>query len=84
MDLRLRVAMCFPDWSWVGHGSNIEVEPRGSDHPTVIVSRSHSGDVKEKATKAFGHNVKIEPAGGAGELITLDNEFFLSKVSKLI
>ncbi len=32
----------------------------------IIVSRSHSGDVHDVAEKAFGEEVNVTPAGGAG------------------
>lgn len=35
-------------------------------NPTITVSRSHSGDVKEKATKAFGSDLNILIAAGSG------------------
>lgn len=36
------------------------------EHPRIVVSRSHSGKVKELAKKAFGDNTPITTAGGAG------------------
>lgn len=36
--------------------------------PKVIVSRSHSGEVKKFIQDAFGNNTTIITAGGAGEL----------------
>ena len=50
------------------HGSNIEDESKHDGQHSVIVSLSHSGDVKQKATQAFGEGVQITPAGGAGKL----------------
>lgn len=35
-------------------------------NPTITVSRSHSGDVKEKAAKAFGADSNILIAAGSG------------------
>ena len=32
----------------------------------IIVSRSHTGDVKEKAEKTLGSGITVTPAGGAG------------------
>ncbi|XP_037537477.1 inositol monophosphatase 3 isoform X2 [Nematolebias whitei] len=56
----------FTAWGFVGQGSNLH--PRSSysmNPPKVIVSRSHSGDVKLFTQKAFG-NASIITAGGAG------------------
>lgn len=36
--------------------------------PKVIVSRSHSGEVKKFIQDAFGNSTTIITAGGAGEL----------------
>ena len=33
----------------------------------IIVSRSHSGKVESVAKKAFGADVQVTPAGGAGK-----------------
>lgn len=35
-------------------------------NPHIVVSRSHSGEVKEMVMKAFGDNTPITIAGGAG------------------
>lgn len=39
-------------------------------HPVVIVSRSHSGDVKNIAKDVFGENSNVILAGGAGNKYT--------------
>ncbi|KAM7401334.1 hypothetical protein PAMA_005500 [Pampus argenteus] len=59
----------FTAWALVGQGSNMT--PRSSysvSPPKVIVSRSHSGEVKNYIHGAFGNNTTIIEAGGAGEL----------------
>ena len=37
----------------------------GQDYK-IIVSRSHSGNVKDVAEESFGKNIEVIPAGGAG------------------
>ncbi|XP_042284158.1 inositol monophosphatase 3 [Thunnus albacares] len=57
----------FTAWAFVGQGSNMH--PRSSysvSPPKVIVSRSHSGEVKSYIHDAFGNNTSITEAGGAG------------------
>ncbi|XP_067109384.1 inositol monophosphatase 3 [Osmerus mordax] len=57
----------FTAWGLVGQGSNLK--PRSSyssTPPRVIVSRSHSGDVRAFVENSFGNNTVIIPAGGAG------------------
>jgi len=61
-------------WGWSGEGfqkysPNLhpEAHQRAEDKPySIIVSRSHTGDVGEVAKKALGENTEIVPAGGAG------------------
>jgi len=53
-------------WSWVGHGSNIEDRSSDSSNHKIIVSRSHSGNVGTVAKQAFGEDIQVIPAGGAG------------------
>uniref|UniRef100_L7LV63 Putative inositol monophosphatase 3 n=1 Tax=Rhipicephalus pulchellus TaxID=72859 RepID=L7LV63_RHIPC len=55
-------------WGWVGHGSNVNspAQRDASEGRTVVVSRSHPGEVQALAKKAFGSEVKVVPAGGAG------------------
>lgn len=55
-------------WGWVGHGSNVHSPAQGdaTETRTVVVSRSHPGEVQALAKKAFGPEVKVVPAGGAG------------------
>ncbi|CAK8691296.1 unnamed protein product [Clavelina lepadiformis] len=52
-------------WSWVGHGSNIDDNSQ-SDSKSIIVSRSHQGEVESIAHDAFGDDASVIPAGGAG------------------
>ncbi|XP_022617516.1 inositol monophosphatase 3 [Seriola dumerili] len=57
----------FTAWAFVGQGSNMR--PRSSysvSPPSVIVSRSHSGKVKNYIHDAFGNSTTITEAGGAG------------------
>nr|XP_028606049.1 inositol monophosphatase 3 isoform X1 [Podarcis muralis] len=54
-------------WAMVGGGSNIK--PRSSYNeqtPTIIVSRSHEGKVRQLAWQTFGNKTAIIKAGGAG------------------
>ena len=58
-------------WAWVGHGHSESLTVPDSklasnSSPRVIVSRSHSGTVKEAAVEAFGEEASVIPAGGAG------------------
>ena len=62
-------------WAWVGHGISealvADTDPPPKDHTKVrvISSRSHSGDVKEVANKAFsnsGKSVEHLVAAGSG------------------
>ncbi|KAH6922430.1 hypothetical protein HPB50_013603 [Hyalomma asiaticum] len=55
-------------WGWVGHGSNVQspAQRDAAESRTVVVSRSHPGEVQALAKKAFGSEVKVVPAGGAG------------------
>ncbi|XP_058467966.1 putative inositol monophosphatase 3 [Malaya genurostris] len=57
-------------WAWRQKvvSEPLELLKRDEDvkHPVVIVSRSHSGEVKSIAKKVFGENTHIIPAGGAG------------------
>ncbi|KAG8138652.1 putative Inositol monophosphatase 3-like protein [Naja naja] len=53
-------------WAMVNGGSNIQ--PRSSYNertPTIIVSRSHEGQVKQVAWQSFGNQTVIIKAGGA-------------------
>ncbi|KAG7221020.1 hypothetical protein INR49_031191 [Caranx melampygus] len=66
----------FTAWAYVGQGSN--VNPRSSYNispPSVIVSRSHSGKVRNYIHDAFGNSTIITEAGGAGgHMTTLKGE----------
>ncbi|XP_055608709.1 putative inositol monophosphatase 3 [Uranotaenia lowii] len=57
-------------WAWVGKAVSEPLNDLKKDedvkHPVVIVSRSHSGQVKSIAKEVFGENSYIIPAGGAG------------------
>lgn len=55
-------------WAVVGHGSNVNRRSSYNASPKkVIVSRSHSGKVKNRIRNAFGNSTTIIEAGGAGE-----------------
>ncbi|XP_074066573.1 Golgi-resident adenosine 3',5'-bisphosphate 3'-phosphatase-like [Macrotis lagotis] len=57
----------FTAWALVGHGANVSARESYSERsPRLIVSRSHAGTVRTFGQKAFGTNVNIIPAGGAG------------------
>ena len=56
----------------MGHGTNIEDESKKNTGHSVIVSRSHAGDVEEKAAQAFGKNKNVISAGGAGRFFASD------------
>ncbi|CAD5206370.1 unnamed protein product [Bursaphelenchus okinawaensis] len=47
-------------------GNNITVPPLDKTGKKIVVSRSHTGKVKEIAESAFGGEYTVEPAGGAG------------------
>jgi len=58
-------------WAWVGQGtsSNLNINTEAgkvNSLKKIIVSRSHSGTIKEVAKEAFGTDTEIIPAGGAG------------------
>lgn len=57
-------------WAWVNKAVSEPLYNMKRDddvkHPTVIVSRSHSGEVKSIAKAVFGENSQIISAGGAG------------------
>jgi len=64
-------------WGWAGEDVLSKVvlddvaKNKGNVHSDlssarIIVSRSHSGTVKETAEKTFGSNITVTPAGGAG------------------
>uniref|UniRef100_A0A3Q4FZ26 inositol-phosphate phosphatase n=1 Tax=Neolamprologus brichardi TaxID=32507 RepID=A0A3Q4FZ26_NEOBR len=57
----------FTAWAVVGHGSNVNRRSSYNASPKkVIVSRSHSGKVKNYIRNAFGNSTTIIEAGGAG------------------
>ena len=55
-------------WAWRDHGHNIPRKPNDGKRtaPWITVSRSHAGNVNETAREAFGKEIKVIPAGGAG------------------
>ena len=72
------LSFCIAAWGWVGYGHSTnlqktsELKRKETDPHKLIVSRSHAGAVEETAKQAFGNNVVVTPAGGAG-MITLFN-----------
>ncbi|XP_047410293.1 Golgi-resident adenosine 3',5'-bisphosphate 3'-phosphatase isoform X3 [Sciurus carolinensis] len=53
-------------WAMVDGGSNVKARSSYSEKtPRIIVSRSHSGMVKQVALQTFGNQTTIIPAGGA-------------------
>ncbi|XP_040828478.1 Golgi-resident adenosine 3',5'-bisphosphate 3'-phosphatase [Ochotona curzoniae] len=54
-------------WAMVDGGSNVKARSSYNDKtPSIVVSRSHSGIVKQVALQTFGNQSTIIPAGGAG------------------
>ncbi|XP_035743671.1 putative inositol monophosphatase 3 [Vespa mandarinia] len=56
-------------WTWTGHGAspNLYNLPKHENKlPILIVSRSHAGQVNNASKTAFGRNVQIVSAAGAG------------------
>ncbi|XP_072460734.1 Golgi-resident adenosine 3',5'-bisphosphate 3'-phosphatase [Notamacropus eugenii] len=54
-------------WAMVDGGSNVKARTSYNEKtPTIIVSRSHSGTVKQVARQTFGNQTTIITAGGAG------------------
>ncbi|XP_062978161.1 Golgi-resident adenosine 3',5'-bisphosphate 3'-phosphatase isoform X1 [Elgaria multicarinata webbii] len=54
-------------WAMVKGGSNIKARSSYDEQtPTIIVSRSHEGKVRQVASQTFGNKTKIINAGGAG------------------
>lgn len=57
----------FTAWAMVGQGANVRARSSYSTTPPkVIISRSHSGQVKNFVHDAFGNSTTIIKAGGAG------------------
>lgn len=51
----------------VDGGSNVKARTSYNEKtPRIVVSRSHSGMVKQVALQTFGNQTTIIPAGGAG------------------
>ncbi|XP_066602791.1 putative inositol monophosphatase 3 isoform X2 [Prorops nasuta] len=61
---------CSLYWTWTKHGesSNLQNIPKQESDkmPTLIVSRSHAGHVYNISKIAFGENIQIVSAAGAG------------------
>ncbi|XP_063779823.1 Golgi-resident adenosine 3',5'-bisphosphate 3'-phosphatase [Pseudophryne corroboree] len=54
-------------WAMVDGGSNTKKRASYNEEtPTIIVSRSHSGKVKDVTLQSFGNQTKIISAGGSG------------------
>lgn len=56
-------------WAWQDKSMSedlAKVKPEESKNHIIIVSRSHSGDVREITKSIFGENTRIIAAGGAG------------------
>lgn len=57
-------------WAWANHGAsrNLKNLPKMKDNetPVLIVSLSHAGVITNVSKAAFGNNVEIISAGGAG------------------
>nr|XP_008506617.1 PREDICTED: inositol monophosphatase 3 [Equus przewalskii] len=54
-------------WAMVDGGSNVKARTSYNEKtPRIVVSRSHSGMVKQVALQTFGNQTTIIPAGGAG------------------
>ncbi|NP_001016215.2 inositol monophosphatase 3 [Xenopus tropicalis] len=57
----------FTAWAMLDGGSSIKKRNSYNEKtPTFIVSRSHSGEVKEVTRQTFGNKTEIISAGGAG------------------
>ena len=62
--------VCFPAWAMVDGGSNVKARTAYNEKtPRIVVSRSHSGMVKQVALQTFGNQTTIIPAGGAGMFV---------------
>ncbi|KAG8231865.1 hypothetical protein J437_LFUL011770 [Ladona fulva] len=53
-------------WAWVGHSKSPSVKSQVSPQRNIIVSRSHAGEVKNISQIAFGSDIDVTSAGGAG------------------
>lgn len=58
-------------WSWLDRATSEDIKhaqarKRSSGGVSLIVSRSHAGDVKEFARATFGEDTTVIPAAGAG------------------
>lgn len=77
-------------WAWTDHGhsdylSKPVVTEAVVKSPRIIVSRTHAGSVNETAKSAFGKDVTIIPAGGAGyKVLSLFNDIADAYVHKTL
>lgn len=56
-------------WAWKGESMSedlAKVKPEESKNHIIVVSRSHSGDVKKMTNSIFGDDVHVIDAAGAG------------------
>ena len=64
-------------WAWDGYGHSKSLKQGVKEDEgkhSIIVSRSHAGEVEKVAKDAFGDNVEIVQAGGAGKSILISVE----------
>ena len=77
-------------WAWTNHGHSKDlskpvVNEASLRRPRIIVSRSHAGSVNVTAKSAFGEDVTIIPAGGAGfKVLSLFNDIADAYVHKTL
>lgn len=78
-------------WAWVGNTKSedlLKIKRDDSNYvknSIYIVSRSHTGEVKQYAKKIFGENINIITAAGAGKiLIIYVYKFITIKIKILI
>jgi len=77
-------------WAWSGRGHNLQYGRKTIERksPIITVSRSHAGGVNKTATTAFGDQISVIPAGGAGykviELVMgrVDAYLHITKIKK--
>ena len=69
----MQLQIYFPAWAYVGvgHSENLHVATKEDlakmTPQKIIVSMSHTGSVKELATKKLGKEIEIVSAAGAGK-----------------
>jgi hypothetical protein len=72
--------ICFSAWAMVDGGSNVKARSSYNEKtPRIVVSRSHSGMVKQVAFQTFGNQTTIIPAGGAGMFFLLRDSWYCSQ-----